>query len=159
MSKVTIALGSFVVGACCMFLILSGKNTSTLAQERAPLISAPDAIPSVPMMELIHLGGTISGAVQQIDGMDCTNCVLVGSTLRYGGGAFNFSNAKFSGVTRVELSGAAANTALFLNIVQQLGLGKPPQPTPPAQPNTPITRMADVKQPITFSFASPYGLK
>jgi hypothetical protein len=82
MSKVTLALGSFIVGACCMFLALSGNHASTFAQGKisAPgsvsAIDIPGAIPVVPNLTMGFTDEEIGGLMQQIDGLICTRCTF-----------------------------------------------------------------------------------
>ena len=91
-----------------------------------------------------------------MDGLDCDACTFNSPVLTYGGGPLRLNNARFSGVMRVQLVGAAANTAIFLSLVQRLGVGKPPEPT---KPNLPIVETATIPQPVTFSLNSAYGGK
>ena len=162
MSKVTVALGSFIVGACCMFIALSGNHASIFAQGRIVgqgipnVLSIPDAVPEVSSKLLRVSGITIEGTEQQIDGLDCEGCTFNSPVLTYGGGPFRLANAKAVGTVRIELVGAAANTEAFLSILQGATLVRPPQK--PKQ-DTPMTKMATATEPITFNLESPYGLK
>ena len=143
MSKVTLSAMSFVAGMFCMFLIASGSHTSTFAQAPTP---APTPAPSgplgakingVPMPDIPPIGRHfehfgVSGAPSDIgvDGLECVSCSFTGATLRYSGGNFNLSNFTISGPIRVELTGAAKNTVIFLNFVQGLTNGQAPTKAP-----------------------------
>jgi hypothetical protein len=162
MSKVTVALGAFILGACTM-LLLSGNHTSMLAQSRitgrpglSNALSVPDAVPVVPNAIAHFSDVEIEVDDQQIDGLDCLRCTLKTPVLTYGGGPFRFSDSRISGPVRIILKGAAANTVVFLSLVQGTNLVKPPQPS---KPNAPILKVANTTEPITFSLESPYGLK
>jgi hypothetical protein len=155
MSKVTVALGSFIVGACSMFLVLSGNHASTLEQPvlaQAPLFDA-GGVPVVPPIKMRLDNMTLKGLVYQLDGLSCDRCTFVDMTLTYAGGAFSFANCKFDGTTRVVLSGAAANTLSVLPLLEALTKGVPPKPPIPKKPTE---QTATAKQLMTISFASPY---
>ncbi len=158
MSKIMLAFGSFIVGASVMFLMLSGSHTSTFAQvlggPGGVLVSAE--VPTVPPANLHFSKATWSGLVQQLDGVDCTDCVFNNVSFTYGGGAFNFNNVAISKNFRLTLTGAAANTIILLRILEAISAAKPPIPP---QPQTPIQRTAIAKQTVTISLASPYGFK
>ncbi len=103
MSKVTLALGSFIVGAICGSFALSLVHTSTWVHAsetpQAPTlppstISMPAAVPVVPPLQYFGHASTIGGAVQQLDGFSCEGCTIGVGVLTYGGGAFSFPNAK-----------------------------------------------------------------
>src|SRR6266404_1521008 len=127
MSKTALAISTFILGACCGFLL----------NNRAPIVSAsqlnPQAgVPQKPRRSIFHGGGfgnggtgaVIEGAVpvflplertpifdgtsifntvQPLDGLDCRNCEFNNVTLQYWGGAYNLENAKFSGTTTLIL--------------------------------------------------------
>jgi hypothetical protein len=73
--------------------------------------------------------------------------------LEYSGGAYNLQNARFSGVTRVVLMGAAANTVAILPVLEAIVAGQKPKP---ANPNTPIIKTAAATTPQLVSLVSPY---
>jgi hypothetical protein len=163
MSKVTIALGSFVVGACTAFIFSMGTHTSILAQAPAPqpriegsgipAIVNPEAIPVVrPSLARIS-NVEIVGSEQQLDGLDCDRCTFNTPVLRYNGGVFRFTNVRFLGTVRVEFGGAAANALAMLAVVQSLSLSRPPIPP---QPKQPITRVAKTTKPVTVTLNSPF---
>lgn len=155
MSKVTVVLVSFALGACSMFFIESGNQTSTFAQA-PPVAIAGGGVPIVPPItgkfERFGMGGLSFG----VDGTECIDCDFRGTVLQYGGGAYKFTRFKFSGPVRVNLVGAAANTVAFLNLVQALAASQQP---PPPKPNSPILKTANVPQEMIGDFASPYGQK
>lgn len=159
MSKVTVALGSFMVGACSVFFMLSGSHTSTFAQVRiegpGELIVA-NSVPVVPTGVAMFSDTELDKPVQQIDGLGCVRCILKAPVLAYGGGPFLFRDAHIAGPVRISLTGAAANTFVFMSLVRGVNLVKPPEMP---KPNTPILRVATATEPITFSLESPYGQK
>ncbi len=165
MSKTKIALGSFVLGMLTSFLLLSSNQTSTLAQAPspvppaqsplAPLITGGGGVPTVPPISshFKDFGLAVPGGGFGVDGSECVRCVFNGAILRYGGGNFQFTDFQFSGPLRVELTGAARNTLIFMDFVQRLAAGQ--APAKPAMPNAPIIRTAMVKDTVTGSFGTP----
>jgi hypothetical protein len=133
MSKVTLALGSFIVGAICGSFALSLIHTSTRVQAfqnpGVATINMPGAEPVVPPIRTFMTGGRVAGAVQGLDGLACDGCTIAVPVLTYGGGAFNLTNPKFPGPVRIELRGAATNTFNLLRAI-----GAIPTPQPPPQP-------------------------
>jgi hypothetical protein len=114
--------------------------------------SVPQFIPieKTPVFEELE----ISGEEQALDGLDCRSCTFSDSTLEYGGGAFNFTNVKFSGKTRLVLTGAAANTVAFLQFMHGIDKGIPSASLPP---NRPIEKTAITKKPLgKIDFTAPY---
>jgi len=154
MSKVTLSAMSFVAGMLCMFFIASGSHTSTFAQAPAP---APGPAPSgplgakiagVPMPAIPPIANHfdnfgVGGAPSEIgvDGLECIRCSFTGATLKYSGGNFNLAQFTVSGPIRVELSGAAKNTVIFLTFVQGLANGQ----APTKAPNKNKTQIVNVK--------------
>lgn len=180
MSKITVALGSFIVGAC--FMLLVGSHTSTLAQvpgrptpppTPAPLAPRPCAMegfsftgnkhavavegtePTASVVfgpRLCH--GSITKGAQALDGLDCDGCKFEDVTLEYSGGAYNLQNAQFSGVIRVVLKGPAANTMAILPLLQAIAVG---HSEPPPNPNRPILKSATAKELLRIDWRSPYS--
>jgi hypothetical protein len=138
MTKVTLALGSFIVGACCMSLFDSGIHTSTRVQasQQPPTlprstIFMPAAIPVVPPLQYFGHGDTIGGDVQQLDGFSCEGeCKIAPRVLTYGGGAFRFPTAIIPKGVPVVFTGAAANTVLLMHATGMLPAPKSPTPVP-----------------------------
>lgn len=141
MSKITLALGSFMLGVLCMSLL--GNQTSTLAQQAQPTPRPPIHfmnmrawVPVVPpignrKMERLTLSG--GGMIYDVDGMRCEGCAISDVTITYGGGDFALINTAISRPVRIDLEGAARNTAIFLNMFGLLGchVNKPPAPNVP----------------------------
>ena len=178
MSKTIIAVGAFILGTCCGFML---NNRVPIVAASAPLNS--QASDSRPRRSIFHGGGvanagtgvsivgaipsfiplettpifedfTFSNVGQPLDGLDCRGCKFNDATLRYSGGAYNLENAKFSGTTRLVLDGAAANTLAFLKFLNGLSMGIPPASLPP---NKPIKRKAIAKKPIPkIDFTAPF---
>jgi hypothetical protein len=182
MSKVTLAFGSFVVGLCIGSLIF-GSHTVTFAQAPAAPpppqnppshrmifkgggakgagpggtgVKMPGTIPTfIPLEQTpIFEDFTFSDESQDLDGIECTGCTFNNVTLRYSGGAYKLANATFTGTTRVELRGAAANTIAFLPLLQAIASG---QRAEPPNPNRPVLKTATAKSAFQTSWASPYG--
>ena len=155
MSKVTVALGSFIVGACCTFLMLSGNQTSTFAH--ASLLQSAMGFPGepvVPPLSSLVVGSKFSEAAQQLDGMRCQGCEFTNVALTYAGGSYSLEGCRFSGTTRFVFKGAAANALAILPLMEALTRKAPP--TIPL-PNKPILRNVTMEQPMSISFDSPYG--
>jgi hypothetical protein len=147
MSKVTLALGSFIVGACSMFLMLSGIHTSTWAQ------GDPRAVPVIPPLRgYFSKGNEWRGLTVLLDGMESDKDDFADCTIEYGGGAVRLTNATFSGPIRINLKGAALNTFAFLKYIEALEAGRKPAPS---TPQIPPQRIITVKQPITADLISP----
>ncbi len=177
MSKTTIAAYAFIVGACCGFL-LNNRVPSVVASPLNRQASVPK-----PQRAIFHGGGVanagtgvlIQGAIpsfiplentpifegyrfsnvgQPLDGLDCHDCTFDNTVLRYGGGAFNLENVRFSGTTKLVLDGAAANTLAFLKFMNSLPTGVPLASPPP---NKPIERKARAKNPLPkVDFTPPF---
>jgi hypothetical protein len=139
MKKTTLALGSFIVGACCMSLFDSGIQTSMRVQasQQPPptlppsTISMPAGIPIVPPLQYFGHGDTIGGNLQQLDGFSCDGeCTIAPRILTYGGGNFSFPVAKIPKGVPIIFTGAAANTVLLMRITGMLPAPKRPAPVP-----------------------------
>src|ERR1700692_2549505 len=93
MSKVIVAFGSFIVGACSMFIALSLIHTSTRVHAQAAPSSgivAPAAEPTVPSGPIFRFeGGALGGDIQQLDGIVCNGCAIGARTVTYAGGVFS----------------------------------------------------------------------
>ena len=153
---------SFLLGASCASLVLSGVQALTWAQSSAstsPTTPAPFrvpaqaramswAVPSAP-----GLGPEIDGLVvegkraHQLDGLACNNCRFNTPTLTYGGGAYKLKNVTFGpGPIRVVLNGAALNT---FNLFRLMGYLKRPTPGgPPAGFVKPRAETVELKVPL-----------
>lgn len=127
MSKAKIALGSFLLGACCAVFSFLVIHASTRAQA-AQAIVMPGAEPVVPPIRIFSDGSTINGATQGIDGLSCVGCIISAPVLTYGGGAFNLANSVFPRGASVQLKGAALNT---YNLLRALGAFPPDAPIQP----------------------------
>lgn len=167
MSKITLALGSFIVGACSvlLFLMLLGSHTSIFAQAptSGPPISGPGLViigdaekaPVVlPPSQTLENFNLQAKGLFFVDGTICNNCVFSDADLIYGGGAFSFTQTTFSGPIRIKLVGAAANTIAFLTFAQAIGASQQP---PKTVPNAPIMRAENIKPPILGDFSTPFS--
>jgi hypothetical protein len=134
MRKITIALGSFIVGAISMSLV--GNHTSTLAQEpKSPpgAVTITGGVPVVPPFRGSKMEDVgIDGFTHRVDGILCLRCSFNNATLEYGGGEFAILNPRFSGTTSIKLIGAAENTATFLSLFGLLGCPANNAPSKPS---------------------------
>lgn len=162
MSKITLVLGSFAVGLLVGSLFLGG-HTVTLAQSPSkpapvltPQMPCPSCEPNVPPITR-HLGTvTLDGnglAALTLDGTEFKDVTFASNTLEYAGGAFSLVNVKFSLPVRLQLKGAAANTAGLLALLEAVNKGAAPKPM---APNLPVLRAAENSHIITVNFRSPY---
>lgn len=140
MSKVMLALGSFIVGACCASILSFGIQTSIWAQPSPPLgISIGNGlVPVVPPLSGESSNSTFgNGTSIGLDGFNCEHCTFENMTFIYGGGAFNIPQFTFVGQTRVIVKGAAQNTVQLLALLGMLGQkSTPPGPPPAFRPPT-----------------------
>jgi len=171
MSRVTLALGSFVFGACCMYFL--GSHTSTVtqslfAQTKAAPQSPPAAEkpqpfvagtailldgvePQVPPLHMSPVNGmTVIGKVmtQALDGINCRGCVVDAMEVTYAGGALNCIDCKIKG-DRVTLKGAALNTFIILQGLTNF-LNVPERP----RPNSPHVSIAASKRDTKLTLVS-----
>jgi hypothetical protein len=166
MSKVITAFASFMLGMAVTLFALSDNHTSTLAQAPPPQAPSPQeplgainaggaGVPTVPLITQHFTNFGTSNFLFLpfgVDGTECVRCTFNNIALRYGGGNFQFTDFKFSGPVRIELTGAARNTVIFLNFVQGLAAGR--APITPA-PTGPIQRTLMVKETVSGSFGTP----
>ena len=161
MSKVALAFGSFALGVAATLFALSGRPTLTSAQGRItpqrpipPLaVGSGAGIPTVPAItqHYADFGVSATNLAYDVDGSECVRCVFDGPILRYSGGNFQFTDYLFSGPVRVEFTGAARNTLLFLQFVQGLAAGHAPKQE---MPNTSVLKTVTVKGPIKGSLVT-----
>jgi hypothetical protein len=134
MRNITVAVGSFIVGA--IFMSVLGNHTSTLAQEpKSPpgLMKVAGAVPVVPPFRNMTIEDAgIVGATHLVDGILCLRCSFKDTTFEYGGGEFAILNPRFSGTTSIKLVGAAENTATFLSLFGLLGCPANNAPSTPS---------------------------
>jgi hypothetical protein len=162
----TLVLLSFGAG---MLFASAINHTSAVAQQPTPekqssapvFVNAEGAVPVVPAIRFCCFTGSLTGdpknpMVHKVDGTGCVGCSFTNVKFEYGGGAFRLENASVSGTVSIELVGAAANTATFLNLFGMLGC--PAQPKPKQfDPNKPIIKTASLKEPELITVSSPYG--
>jgi hypothetical protein len=155
MTRVALALGSFIVGACVSSATSLFIHTSTRAQEQQPTLLVAAAEPTVPPLAVRLIGGDIVGALQPLDGMDCEGCTIKASVISYGGGAFNCEKCIIKSKT-VTLKGAALNT---LNMLRFFG-AIPNPPPKQSKPQPPIqTATIEINTQGTADFVSLAGLR
>jgi hypothetical protein len=161
MSRVTVAVGSFIAGvsSTLLFLALSGSHTSTLAQEpRRSGFEITGQEPIVkPLPGIAFTRGKLYGPIEQsLDGLNCDSCLFDNVSFTYAGGAARIINPKFSGTTRLVLKGAAANTMATVAFLQAMLQNQQP---PAVNPNAPIIRTATTKEVFVADLVTPYGQK
>jgi hypothetical protein len=167
MKNLTLALGSFVLGAAFMFLF--GNHTSTVRQAglafaQMPAHPVPPAArignaftPIVPPPpRALTDGNVMENQRVYLDGLVESNSDLRNVTLVYGGGAYNLRNARVSGPIGFELIGAAANTAQFLSMFGLIGCPAKQQ-VPQNNPNAPIMERADLEKDLRGNLITPYS--
>jgi len=166
MRNVTLALGSFALGAVCMFFF--GNHTSTVRQDGFAFAQAAPSHPSsvlngnrftpvVPQPpRMVDDGNEYVEQIIDLDGMSASNDIFKDSTFVYGGGAYSLRNAAISGSVNFQLIGAAANTAQFLGMFGLIGCPAKQQ-VPQVNPNTPIINRATLEKGIKGDFVSAYS--
>jgi hypothetical protein len=164
MNKTALALGSFIVGATFGSFALSLIQTSTLvlASQQPPalppsVINMPAAIPVVPPLQFFGHASMVGGNVQQLDGFSCDGCTITVRVLTYGGGAFNFPNAKIPTGVPIVFTGAALNT---LKLLQITGAIPAPKPRTVPLPGGPIIKAdMEIEAQPTITLVSLEGVK
>ncbi|MGO9454395.1 MAG: hypothetical protein ACLQDV_25600 [Candidatus Binataceae bacterium] len=153
MRKVIPLFGSFVTGAVCMFLLLTGIQTSTSAEAAGSIINAPNMIPVVPLLGRNWTTLTLrAGAIQQLDGFECRECKFEDATFTYGGGGFHLEEGDFVGPRHLILTGAANNTARLLIALGFVRREMTPNPIENRQ-KLYISNIVDT-QPVTLTLLS-----
>jgi len=162
MRTVTLAFGSFVVGALCMSLF--GNHISTVRQSGLAFAQMPDmgevwqaAVPRVP--PLGNSGSshnTFLNAEVPLDGFRSSNNVYKGVTFVYGGGAYSLTDSTVVPPVQLKFVGAAANTLGLLNTFGMIGCPAKPQ-APEVNPNTPIINKASLEKELKGDFVAPYS--
>jgi hypothetical protein len=149
MSKLTLAFVSFVIGACCMFLLIDTSARVHAGQSSSAL--ATDAEPVVPPLMTHQTGILISGPAQALDGIDCIRCTINTRVFTYAGGGFNCSECSVPSDVRIALSGAALNTLRMLVAFKALpSEPKPPVFTLPAPQTDKVVAQANTHQTVTL---------
>ena len=156
MNRVALALGSFMVGVCMTFSVLSPIQTSTRAQAaqgRALVIDVSE--PTVPAPAYHGVDSVIAGDVQALDGIDCVRCTISAPLFTYAGGAFSCRDCNLK-TGSLQLRGAALNTLVLLQF-----FGAIPSPPPTQnQPNPNIKRAAlQLQGKSAFTLVSLEGVK
>ena len=152
----------FVLGAIAMLFM--GKSTSVfsrMSSAQTLLTDVQGAAPVVSTRPLIAANQmVVSGAdyALKLDGIDCTDCeVTNGGVIQYWGGPFKLTNLRRSGVTTLELKGAAWNTEFLLASFGQIGC--PVTPPKPVDPSSPILHTASMRTETIKALVSPVGTK
>jgi hypothetical protein len=163
--KLTIAFGSFMLGVFCTALGVGKSSPMAFArtQESTPgRVNSyiPVVVPLGTYNRSLSTGNVQMNQTVLIDGRNSVQEMFDNSTLVYGGGSFRMEDFLLTGTTNIQLIGAAANTAQFLEIFGLLNRAAPNSPpSPPQAPamNTPIHKTT--KTTIKGDFVSPYDGK
>lgn len=161
MSKVMLALGSFIVGAICGSLALSGIHASTVVQlETTGTIAVQGAIPVVPPLTIKMSQNFFRyPGEQSLDGINCDHCTFEVKVFSYAGGAYSLTNSTLKAeVNGIVLRGAALNT---FNLLRAFGvIPTPPPPTKKQNPSTaPMEATIDIPSNQPVNLVSLAGLK
>jgi hypothetical protein len=152
MRNVTLAFGSFIVGAASAFMMFSGTQASTLVHPQVALEMVGKE-PVVPPLGPRFINSSILGQRQGLDGLNCSGCTIESSEITYGGGAFNLENCLIR-KNRVTLTGSALNTFKFLMMV-----GVIPAPRPneikPKNPMMPAKIEMSLDAKVSWSTPEP----
>ena len=121
-------------------MLLLGNQTSTFAQQAPPqqelsFNNNSGLVPVVPPPKRVFDAVSLKGTKFNVDGLVCHKCKLSNVTISYGGGAYSIEEGSISLPIRIELTGAALNTAGFLNSFGLLGC--PANKPTPEQPTVP----------------------
>ena len=161
MRNVTLALGSFALGAVCMFFF--GNKTvrqpdSVFAQAPAPRVPHGNAFTPVvpPPPRSVDDGNIRQEQLINLDGMNISNGIFKDSTFVYGGGAYSLRSVVISRSLNFQLIGAAANTAQFLSMFGLIGCPAKPQ-APQVNPNAPIINRVTLEKEIKGDLVSQYS--
>jgi len=113
---VTVALGSFTLGAVVMFFRGNHASTSPQSAFAQGLVTVSGAVPVVPPLRHIVASGhgTVANMEYVVDGLETHGLKFVNVTFKYGGGAYKPENVTVTPPVNIQLSGAAANTFAFL---------------------------------------------
>jgi hypothetical protein len=133
---------------------LLGNHTPTFAQDRSTF-SLKDTVPIVPPLPHIALNGnSFRNVTYAMDGLECHDCTFQDVTLTYGGGAYLLENPKVSLPVRLNLTGAALNTAQLLQVFGLIGC-----PAKAAPPMAPTPNILTAKYAPSGHLESPVGVK
>jgi hypothetical protein len=153
MSKATVALGSFIFGACSMFFALSG-HIPALAQQEPATTTGYAATPTIPTPHNVLQRGKILEGHFLLDGMNCEECILTNGRIQYWGGAVHCKNCAVDpGTTTLELMGAAANGIIVLNSFQNLAT-----PNPHKAPTLALVKTITAKESTDLEIPAPYPM-
>jgi hypothetical protein len=145
MSKIAIAVGSFIIGVCVAFAASSLLHASPQAQ-RLEIVGAE---PVVPPLNANFVGGTFSGPAQPLDGFSCQGCNIIAPVLTYAGGAFRCENCAIHS-SELQFKGAALNTVAILKLVGAIK-GSPPGNSAKPQNSLMEAKMdINIKQKVTW---------
>jgi hypothetical protein len=157
-----IALGTFLLGLLCGLGYIPANGSLSFAQLAPPLKSPPKShnpyIPIVPAWAADVTNGFFNAYFSQYVELDGRNSYGESfedaTTIVYGGGPYHMQRAKFNGTVKIELIGAAANTAHFLETFGFVKNGETHEGPSPEEMNTPIKKTTHTT--IKGDFVSPY---
>lgn len=157
MSKLAVALGSFMVGAIAsMWIVFSGNQLSITEQSWAETrgFTFPGGVPKVPSVLREVIGSKFVGVTQSLDGINFVDCEFTDVTIEYSGGQYILDGVVFSGKNRLVFKGAADNTLSLLGLRDKLsGHELIPIPNTPIPPNKRYE--FETKNPTTITLSSP----
>jgi hypothetical protein len=140
MTKALLSFVSFGAGVLSTLLLLSGNHISTLPQSafaanaefwayEIPIVKPLDPRAAIP-------GGEFKGnegMLIRLDGLNCKHCVFGDPVYEYGGGDINCPDCRFTHPdVKILPIGAARNTLVLLQFIQQQKAAMAPPPAPPA---------------------------
>jgi hypothetical protein len=146
MRKLTLAVASFVAGVLCAVSLGNHASTnlqSVLAAQRK-VFNNGNAVPVVPPISLTEGASRYKGFRFALDGVASSGSSFEDTTFVYGGGAYRLENASVIPPVKIELIGAAGNTATLLAQFGLIGCPSAPKPQPPI-PNAPVLTNTNIK--------------
>ena len=157
MPKVTLALGSFIVGVCSMLLVVPLSHTSTRVQAQSnPAVLIVGAEPDVPPIGGHFIRSVLAGDIQPLDGINCDECQISARVLTYAGGVFRCVGCSIF-TQEVQLKGAGLNT---FNILKAIGaIPSPPAPPEPRILKPQLANTIPINAQKTVTWVSLEGIK
>lgn len=131
MPKITLALGSFILGICFSLATFSLIYAPTNVHAQAVDIAGAEPVVP-PLLNNKFTGGDMSGPVQPLDGIECEGCTINSPLITYAGGAFSCNNCTIH-ASQVMFKGAAQNTVNALRFFGAFSGPKPPPNKPKDQ--------------------------
>jgi hypothetical protein len=137
----------FFLGFVVALLVVPSHHT--LSAQVNTLVPSPVSEPVVPPMSRHMHGFNWSGGIQQLDGIDCSDCQITDAIVTYAGGQFKCIHCKVA-VKGFVFKGAALNTVNLLVAMDALK----PAANIDNNPNTPNMRSAKLETSSTLDLVS-----